>query len=584
MTVSTPAAGVAAASYLDQRGRPVVVDPAVVAAVQAAAGAAVPLTDAAQTVPLPAQDQRRWGWQVQLYQLRSSQSWGIGDFADLAALASGLARHGAQLLLVNPLHAQTPVPPWSDSPYYPSSRRFCDQLSLSVARLPEFHAAPEDVRRAVAALRPPTEALIDRPAVWQAKLAAFALLLPPDLDAAAAAADEPDAGELLRFAQFCALAEEHGARWREWPEQLRAPGAEAAAAADPRRVALHVWIQVRARQQLRAAQAAARAGGMSVGIVHDLAVGVDPDGADAWLLGDYFAEGVTIGAPPDQFNQLGQGWGLPAPRPDKLAATSFQPWQEIVEAALRYGGGLRIDHVLGLSRLWWIPAGRTAAEGAYVSYDTEAMLRVVLDAARQRGALVIGEDLGTVDAAFRRRLAELGVLGSAVLWFEGAGEGESRRPADWRRSAAASVSTHDLPTAFGFLAGEHVRARAAAGVLARSLADEQAAASEDRGELLSLLRDSGVLETDDMDRDQCVVAAMYEALCLSPSAVVLAAPADAVGDLRQPNLPGTVDQYPNWRLPLADRAGHEVTLEEFLASPGTARLSVLLRDGLAANP
>jgi 4-alpha-glucanotransferase len=323
---------------------------------------------------------------------------------------------------------------------------------------------------------------------------------------------------------------------------------------------------------------------MSVGIVHDLAVGVDPDGADAWLLGDFFAQGITIGAPPDEFNQLGQDWGLPAPRPDQLAASSFGPWREIVSTALRLGGGLRIDHVLGLSRLWWVPAGRTPAEGTFVSYDTEAMLGVVVDVAREHGGVIIGEDLGTVDPAFRARLAELGVLGSAVLWFEGADEGQSRKPADWRRAAAASVSTHDLPTAYGFLAGEHVRARHEAGVLGRPLEDERASAAADRQELLDLLVAEGVLDEDDLERPDRIVAAMYEALCLSPSAVVLAAPADAVGDVRQPNLPGTVDQYPNWRLPLADGAGHEVSLEEFLAAPGTARLSVLLRDGLAANP
>ena len=582
--MTVPAAGTAASSYIDQVGRPVAVEPRVVQAVQAVAGRAVAMAAGPPIVPLARQEARRFGWQIQLYQLRSSQSWGIGDFADLAALAVGLGQRGADLLVVNPLHAETPAPPYSDSPYYPSSRRFSHQLSVSVTRLPEYHAAPDEVRQAVSALRPPTGGLIDRPAAWSAKLAAFELLLPAGFDAPAAAAAQPDGPELLRFAAFCALAEVHGGRWREWPSALRVPGPAAEAAADPRRVALHVWIQVRAREQLAAAQAAARAAGMAIGIVHDLAVGVDPDGADAWLLGDFFAAGITIGAPPDEFNQLGQDWGLPAARPDRLAEESFAPWREIVEAALRLGGGLRIDHVLGLSRLWWVPAGHTAAEGTFVSYDTESMLRVVVDAARAHGGVIIGEDLGTVDPAFRSRLADLGILGSAVLWFEGADEGQSRLPVDWRYSAAASVSTHDLPTAYGFLAGEHVTARHEAGVLARPLEQEHAAAAADREELLDLLRDLGLIDEDDLDRQDRIVAAMHQALCLSPSAVVLAAPADAVGDRRQPNLPGTVDQYPNWRMPLADGAGHEVTLEEFLAAPGTALLSVLLRDGLAANP
>jgi 4-alpha-glucanotransferase len=582
--MTVPAAGTVASTYIDQVGRTVVVEPRIVRAVQAVAGQAVAMRTEPPIRPLAPQPQRRFGWAIQLYQLRSAQSWGIGDYADLAALAVGLAQRGAALLVVNPLHAQTPVAPYGDSPYYPSSRRFCDQLSVSVTRLPEFHAAALPVRQAVSALRPPTDGLIDRAAIWAAKLAAFDLLLPVDFDAQAAASTQPDGPELLRFAAFCALAQAHGGRFRDWPQDLRVPGPSADAAVDPRQVALHVWIQVRAREQLATAQAAARAAGMAVGIVHDLAVGVSPDGADAWLLGDYFAAGITIGAPPDEFNQLGQDWGLPAARPDRLAEQSFAPWREIVEVALRLGGGLRIDHVLGLSRLWWVPSGLSAAEGTFVSYDTESMLRVVVDAAREHGGVIIGEDLGTVDPAFRRRLAELGILGSAVLWFEGADEGQSRMPADWRAAAAASVSTHDLPTAYGFLRGEHVTARYEAGVLVRPLGQEQASAATDRAELLDLLRGQGLLEDEDLERPDRIVAAMYEALCLSPSAIVLAAPADAVGDLRQPNLPGTVDQYPNWAMPLADGAGHEVTLEEFLASPGTARLSVLLRDGLGANP
>lgn len=582
--MTAPPAGTAASTYVDQVGRTVVVSPSVVQAVQAVAGRAIPLSPAEPIAPLARQQHRRFGWQIQLYQLRGAHSWGIGDYADLATLAIGLAERGAALLVVNPLHAETPVPPWNDSPYYPSSRRFSDQLSVSVPGLTEYRAASDSVRRGVDALRPPTGGLINRAAVWAAKLAAFEALLPIDFDPVAAAATQPDGPQLLRFAAFCALSEAHGSRWRQWPEVLRTPGPAAQDAADPARVALHVWIQVRAREQLSAAQASAKAAGMAIGIVHDLAVGVDPDGADAWLLGDYFAAGITIGAPPDEFNQLGQDWGLPAARPDRLAQESFAPWREIVEAALRLGGGLRIDHVLGLSRLWWVPAGHSAAEGTFVSYDTEAMLRVVVEAAREHGAVVIGEDLGTVDPAFRRRLGELGILGSAVLWYEGTDEGQSRAPAAWRAAAAASVSTHDLPTAYGFLDGEHVRARYEAGVLARPLAQEQAAAAADREALLDLLGELDLIDEQDRDRPERIVRAMHEALCLSPSMVVLAAPADAVGDLRQPNLPGTVDQYPNWRMPLADADGHEVTLEEFLAAPGTALLSVVLRDGLAANP
>ena len=257
-------------------------------------------------------DRRTWGWQVQLYQLRSARSWGIGDYADLRTLARELGARGADVLLVNPMHAVTPVPPIQPSPYFPSSRRFADQVGVAVEALPEYAAAPDSVRARVDALRPPSGPLIDRDAVWTAKRAAFALLLPPDRSGPQ---PEVDWTGVDGFAVFSALAEQHGARWPAWPEPLRRPGPEAAAAADPELVRLHRWIQQRAVEQLDAAQQEARDAGMAIGVVHDLAVGVDPVGADAWLLPGDLATGATVGAPPDPFGQLGQDWGFPPFRP-----------------------------------------------------------------------------------------------------------------------------------------------------------------------------------------------------------------------------------------------------------------------------
>ncbi|MGN6608878.1 MAG: 4-alpha-glucanotransferase [Jatrophihabitans sp.] len=583
-TGGTALAGVAATEYRDQLQRLVQVDPADVARVAAAAGDPVPRTPATATEPAPVPEGRHWGWQVQLYQLRSADSWGIGDYADLARLATGLAALGADVLLVNPLHAETPVAPFTDSPYYPSSRRAVSLASLSITALPEYQAADPDARAAVDALKPASGGLIDRGEVWRAKLAALDLLFPGEAVVQQLLDGRDDQEALRSFAVFCALAEQHGRSWPAWPADLHEPGAHADATADPRRVTLHTWAQIRAREQLRAAQDAALAAGMTIGIVHDLAVGVDPDGADGWALQSLFASGMRIGAPPDEFNQLGQNWGLPAWRPDRLAETGFAPWRSVVETAFTLGGGLRIDHILGLSRLWYVPQDGDAADGTFVSYDTEAMLGAVVDAARAHGGLVIGEDLGTVDPAFRRRLAELGVLGSAVLWFEGTDVGESRRPVDWRSLAAASVSTHDLPTAHGWLQDEQVRIRERTGVLGRPPADEYRAAAAERQALLDLLVAEGLLDPADTGDADRVVDAMYGALVQSPSRIVLAAPGDAVGDLRQPNLPGTVDQYPNWRLPLADGQGQEVSLEAFLAAPGTRRLSRLLDEGLRRAP
>jgi 4-alpha-glucanotransferase len=522
---------------------------------------------------LPAPERRTWGWQVQLYQLRSARSWGIGDYEDLRTLARETGARGADVLLVNPMHAVTPVLPIQPSPYFPSSRRFADQVAVAVDALPEYAEAPAEVRAKVDALRPPSGPLIDRDAVWTAKRAAFALLLPPGRWG-----PEPEVDQtgLDGFAVFCALAERHGADWRAWPEPLRRPGPEAAAAADPELVRLHRWIQQRAVEQLDAAQQEARDAGMAVGVVHDLAVGVDPVGADAWLLPGDLAVGATVGAPPDPFGQLGQDWGFPPFRPGRLAETAYRPFRQVVRASLEHGGGLRVDHVMGLFRLWWVPAGLGAVHGTYVSYDHAAMLRVlVLEAARAR-AMVVGEDLGTVEPEVRRALDGAGVLGSAVLWFaREEDEITPLPPARWRERAMASVSTHDLPTAYGFLADEQVRVRAELGQLDRPVEDERARVREERERLLAMMRAEGLARPGKPDSE--VVLDMYRLLASTPSAVVLAMPADAVGDLRQPNLPGTLDQYPNWRLPLADSTGAEVPLETFLSSPATTALIDLLR-------
>jgi 4-alpha-glucanotransferase len=530
---------------------------------------------------LPDPGHRVWGWQVQLYQLRSARSWGIGDYADLRTLARETAAQGAGVLLVNPMHAVTPTLPVQPSPYFPSSRRFADQVGVAVDALPEYAAADPSLRDRVDALRPVAGERIDRDAVWRAKRAAFALLLPDD-EPVDLPLDAAGWGGPAGFAVFSALAEAHGADWRSWPSELRRPGPDAAAAADPERVRLHRWLQRRAVEQLDAAQAEAKAGGMAVGIVHDLAVGVDPAGADAWLLPGDLASGATVGAPPDSFNQRGQDWGFPPFLPGRLARTAYEPFRQVVRAALEHGGGMRVDHVMGLFRLWWVPAGRGAAGGTYVAYDADAMLAVLVLEATRAGALVVGEDLGTVDPAIRVALDEAGVMGSAVLWFSREeDEITPLAPARYRSRAVASVSTHDLPTAYGLLADEQVAVRHELGQLDRPVEEERVRVQEEKDRLFAMMRAEGLAAEGASDED--LVLDMYRVLVRTPCRVVLAMPADAVGDRRQPNLPGTSDEYPNWRLPLADGTGAEVSLEDFLAAPGTARLAALLRDGLAGS-
>ncbi|MDT3440500.1 MULTISPECIES: 4-alpha-glucanotransferase [unclassified Pseudofrankia] len=585
---------------------------------------------------------RMWGWMAQLYALRSAGSWGIGDYADLAQLAawSGSAAGGrADVLLVNPLHAAAPTLPVQPSPYYPTSRRFLSPLYLRPEHIPEYAAADEATRAAVdgyaAAARKSQQGggteslpagraratgvvaagpavagddefgqLIDRDAAWEAKQAALELLFAVPAPAAGAGAEGDD--ELSGFATWCALAERHGPDWRRWPAGLR--DRDPAAVAEARReladrVAFHRWLQDRCEEQVAAAQAAALAAGMRVGVVHDLAVGVDPAGADTWAGRDAYAAGASIGAPPDTFNQQGQDWGLPPWRPDRLAASGYAPLRSMVAAVLARGGGLRVDHILGLFRLWWIPVGAGAANGTFVRYDAEAMLGVIALEAARAGAVIVGEDLGTVESTVATTLAGAGVLGSSVLWFENDADGVPLPPSAWRERTMASVTTHDLPTAAGFLLGEHVRARADRGLLGRPVADETADWRVARDRLLAHLRFHGLLTEDGATAAQGTAPAgtadgdeldpalvrdaalgMHRLLVATPARIILAAPGDAVGDRHQPNLPGTVDSYPNWRLPVRDDRGVAVTIEDLMTDTRVARLVDILSEVSTARP
>ena len=524
---------------------------------------------------------RAWGFMVQLYAMRSRKSWGIGDLADLEDLVRWTAEHDGGVVLVNPLHAVAPGLPMQPSPYFPASRRWTNPVYLRVERTAAYANASDDVRRAVDELRvEPDDDRIDRDVAWTAKLSALELLWS---ERAVPAGTEPDLDglepALCDFATWCALAELHGGDWRRWPESLRRPDSVAvgqARAEVAERVRFHAWLQMLCDEQLAAGQRAAREAGMDVGVVHDLAVGADPGGADAWALQDALALGARVGAPPDTFNQQGQDWGLPPWHPRRLAELGYAPLRDMVRSLVRHAGGVRIDHILGMFRLWWILEGATAREGTYVSYDADALLGVIALEAERAGAIVVGEDLGTVPPHVRTVLSERGVLGSSVLWFEraeaDAGETGALSPAgEWRAAAMASVTTHDLPTALGWLRGEHVRVRAELGLLDDPQAEEKSWEAE-RQELLEHLVASGVLSAVDASEGE-QVRALHAFLAETPSRYVLAAPGDAVGDLNQPNLPGTVDQYPNWRLPVCDTDGRPFLLDDLLADPRVVRLA-----------
>lgn len=557
-------------------------------------GAEVTLVVAPARVPQP--PPRTHGLLVQLYSLLSSRSWGMGDLGDLAELAAWSGRHlGAGFVQINPLHAAVPGAPTDPSPYRPSSRRFPDPVHLRIEAVPEYGYVDGEGRerldalvRKAADLRESVlgeDALIDRDAVWALKSEALEILAAQPLGPGRRAAYDDflaAQGQALEdHATWYALAEVHGPRWHDWPAGLRDPrSAETAAARGELldRVDLHsrlVWLT---DEQLADASAAARDAGMDVGIVHDLAVGVHPGGADAWAQQDAFAGGMSVGAPPDAFNALGQDWGLPPWRPDVLAASGYAPYRGLLKGLLRHAGALRIDHVMGLFRLWWVPEGREPTRGTYVRYDAEAMLAVLALEAHRAGAAVVGEDLGTVEPGVREALERRGVLGTSVLWFERDWEGTGRplAPETWRADCVATATTHDLPSTAARLTGEHVELRHRLGLLTRPLAEEQAEDRAEAAEWLAYLTELGLLPGGPGDEEE-EIRAVYRFLLRTPARMVGVWLPDTLGDRRPQNLPGTWDQYPNWRLPLADADGRPTTLEELTASPRLHRLMAVLR-------
>ncbi|MFD3736004.1 4-alpha-glucanotransferase [Streptomyces sp. NPDC058632] len=569
---------------------------------------------------LPAPPARSYGLLVQLYSLLSRRSWGMGDLADLGELAAWAGRAlGAGFVQINPLHAAVPGTPTDPSPYRPSSRRFPDPVHLRIEDVPEFayvgageaaggrartgNRMPDLLRRA-AELREAVldkGALIDRDAVWATKKAALEAVvdevpLGPGRRAAYGDFLAEQGRALEDHATWCALAEVHGPDWHTWPAGLRDPRSPATARARRElmaRVDFHSRLAWLTDTQLRAAQRAAREAGMPLGIVHDLAVGVHPEGSDAWAQQDTLAAGMSVGAPPDAFNARGQDWGLPPWRPDRLAACGYAPFRALLQALFRYAGALRIDHVMGLFRLWWVPRGQPPTEGTYVRYDAEAMLAVLVLEASRAGAVVIGEDLGTVEPGVREALRERGVYGTSVLWFERDWEGDRRPlpPETWRADCLATVTTHDLPPTASRLTGEHVELRDGLGLLTRPLAEERAEAAADTAEWLDLLTELGLLYGPGSPgspggpgtsgavttEEEARIQAVHRYLLRTPARMIGVWLPDGVGDRRPQNLPGTWDEYPNWRLPIADAQGRPMPLEDLTTSPGLRALLDVVR-------
>lgn len=569
-------------------------------------------------LPPELEDSRRaWALTVQLYALRSRHNWGIGDFTDLGTLSAGLARQGAEALGINPLHALFPAEPRHISPYSPSSRLFLNPLYIDIEAMPEFaHSAAAQARVAapqtVATLAAAREApLIDHAAVATLKRPLFEELhrsfterhLGSAKDGAATDRGaafrrfQSEGGRMLdAYATFTALhehmlGERNSFSWHDWPAPLRnaaSPEVAAFAAEHRGRVELHQYLQWEADRQLGDAARTAASAGLSIGFYRDLAVGVDPSSAEAWADPRMMTTGASVGAPPDVLNMKGQDWGLAPVNPVMLRREAYAPFIAALRANMRHAGILRIDHVMALKHLYWVPRGASPAEGTYVSYPFEELRHILaLESHRQRCA-VIGEDLGTVPEGFRDTMRDAGVLSYRLLLFERDRAGRFVPPAAYPSLATASFSTHDIATLRGFWVGRDLEWRRDLDLYpnAETAEKDRRDRRRDRRRLLDALIHAGVLppaaakrllpkDTEPVYEPE-LLEAVYRFLGRSTARLVLLQIEDALGEIEQANLPGTVHEHPNWRRKLP------LMLDQILEDPLVARLAAALNDARRA--
>jgi 4-alpha-glucanotransferase len=495
-------------------------------------------------------DGRLWGWAVQLYATRGRASWGIGDLGDLRALRGMATRQGAGFLLINPLHAVAPIAEQEASPYLPATRRFRNPIYLRVPEVPgaDRMTIDDDAGRALS-----ESELIDRVAIWAHKRSVLRQIFDASGGGEAFDGWRADQGRPLQdWATWAAIADEHGADWHAWPAELRQPdglGVAAFVEGHAAEVGFAAWLQWALMLQLAEATE-----GLTV--IQDLPVGVAGGGADAWTWQGVLADGVSVGAPPDAFNANGQDWGSPPLVPWRLRAADYEPFIQSIRATIAGAGGLRIDHIMGLFRLWWVPAERSATEGAYVRYPADDLLDIVALESHRAGAIVVGEDLGTVEEGVREALAEHGMLSYRLLWFE------QNDPSTWPAESMAAVTTHDLPTVAGLWTGADLIEQG----------EYSTGHEEDliQGRTAQLERLPGLPE-DASTED--AVARAYELMARAPSRLLSATLEDGVGQQRRPNLPGTTAR-PNWSLPLT------VPVEDLPEQPLLRRIAGTLADAV----
>ncbi len=572
-------------------------------------GAAISLVVAPASCHLPHALQpgaRGWGLTAQLYGLRGECDWGIGDFSDLGLLCRRAATLGAAAIGINPLHALFAAEPRHFSPYSPSSRAWLDYRYIDVTAVPGFAEDPEAraLAPAVAVAAARDAALVDYAAVAAVKRpvleALFERFRLRELAAESALGVEFRAfrreggAALAAFATFEALHEhflDAGGpfSWQEWPAAMRNPASvEIAefARANADRVEFFAFLQWQADRQLGEAAAAGRGNGntaaLAIGLYRDLAVGVNPHGAEAWADPELVVPGAAIGAPPDSLSRAGQNWGLAPINPLALRRRGFAPLIAALRANMRHAGVLRIDHVMGLQRLYWVPSGLPATAGAYVAYPFRDMLRLVALESRRHCCAVVGEDLGTVPEGFRATMQAANVLSYRIFAFERRGDGSFVAPGEYPALAAASAATHDLATLSGFWLGRDIAWRRQLGLYpdAASEATETGERRRDRLLLLEALAREGFLPPDrfgaflSAEGEPSYKSELGEAILAylgrSRARLMLVQLEDVAGEGEQANLPGTTDAHPNWRRRLSAR------LDDLLAGPEMMRIAALV--------
>jgi 4-alpha-glucanotransferase len=551
-----------------------------------------------------------WGFSAQLYGLRSSRNWGVGDFGDLALLQEWASQDlGADLIGLNPLHALRNTRPYHISPYSPESRLYLNVLYLDVERIPDFKESQpaQDIARETGfcyrleSLR--RSGFVEYEEVWSAKRtvleAVFQTFRSRHLDPGDRTRGRTDRGRafqryvetegqtLNRYAVFQVLSEvlrrdrPSLSTWQEWPKCYRDPASREIKAfrrKHANQVLFHEYLQWVTAEQLREAADRAHTLGMSIGLYRDFALGSDRGGSDAWMFQDVLALEADCGAPPDAFAPEGQNWGLPPINPERLRGVAYRPFIDLLRKNLQYGGALRLDHVMALFRLFWIPRGLPPSAGAYVQYPADDLLSILALESVRHQVVIVGEDLGTVPDGIRERLGRAGVLSYRVFYFEREGDGEWKRPRAYPEQAMAVVTTHDLPTLAGFWKAEDIQLRGRLGFFREGGAQEQALAAReaDKVRILAALRAEGLWPSGDdattaPEMTPQICQAIHTYLARTPSWIVLAALEDVVGESAQANLPGTVDTHPNWSRKLA------LSLEELRQDPRPSRLAEPLR-------